>query len=180
MDMSPKASQRDRLMGRELPSVAHAIAVKDPTAAIRSCNRAERVLLHAERSGDAEAIKRTKAALGRAQRKVDACYEVLTVRALLPGAYEALIADHPPTPEQVAAAPAPHEAPQWNRETFRAALLAACVDNDMTEDDWNTWLTEHASRGEGQRLFVAALAVNENERLPESVMLPKGSLRTRS
>lgn len=179
MDMTQK-SQRDRLMNRELPFVTQAITLEDPTAAIRALNRAERVLQIAEQSGDAADIKRTKAARNRAQKKVDACYEVLTIRALRPKAYDELIDEHPPTPEQHAAAPEPHLAPQWNRDTFRPALLAACVDGDMTEDDWVAWLEEHSARGEGQRLFVAAIAVNENERLPESVMLPKGSLRTPS
>lgn len=173
--MTKKASQRDRMMNRQLPSVVQAIVIDDPTAALRALAHADRVYQHAVRSGDAAQIKRTKAALTRAQNKHDACFEHLTIRALRTPVYEKLIAEHPATPEQIAAAPAPHEAPQWNRETFRPALLAACVENDMTAEDWAAWMEEHSSRGEGDKLFVVTLALNEAERLPESVMLPKGS-----
>lgn len=175
-----KPSQRDRLMNRTLPSVTQAIAIDDPTSALRALSHADRVHQHAVRSGDAAEIKRTKAALTRAQKKHDACFEQLTIRALRPKMYEALIAEHPPTREQTATATAPHEAPQWNRDTFRPALLAACVEGDMTAEDWAAWLEEHSSRGEGDKLFVVTLALNEAERLPESVMLPKGSPLTPS
>jgi len=180
MDMTKKASQRDRMMNRSLPSVTQPIAIDDPTAALRALAHAERVHQHAVRSGDEAEIKRTKTALTRAKNKHDACYEYLTIRALRPKAYEKLMAEHPPTPEQSAAAPAPHEAPQWDRETFRPALLAACVEGDMTAEDWAVWLEEHSARGEGDKLFVVTLALNEAERLPESVMLPKGSPLTPS
>lgn len=178
--MTKKASQRDRMMNRQLPSVVQAIAIEDPTAALRSLAQADRVYQHALRSGDEAQIKRTKATLTRAQNRHDACFEHLTIRALRPRAYEQLIAEHPATTEQTAAAPSPHEAPQWNRETFRPALLAACVEGDMTAEDWAAWIEEHSSRGEGDKLFVVTLALNEAERLPESVMLPKGSPLTPS
>lgn len=173
-------SQKERLKHRKLPSVTESILVDDPTNALRSFQRAQRVWEHAVRSGDAEQVNRTQAALTRAEKKLDTCYEHIVLRALRPKEYEELIGEHPPTPEQVAEAPSPHERPQWDRETFRPALLAACAENDMTAEDWVEFIEEHAATGEGNKLFVAAIAVNESVRLPEAAMLPKGSALTRS
>lgn len=177
---SKKLSQRDRLKNRKLPSVTQPIVIEDPTAADRALKYADRVHQHALRGGDADEIKRTKAAVGRAQKKFDACFEHLTIRALRPRDYDDLIEEHPPTEEQLAAATDPLDTPQWNRETFRPALLAACIEGDMTAEDWAEWLEESSSRGEGQKLFIVTLALNEAERLPESAMLPKGSRLTPS
>lgn len=171
MDMT----QKDRLKQRARPSVTQSILIDDPTEATRQAQRAAQVYKQAVRSEDKAEIKRTKAALTRATNKLDACYEHITFRSLPPAVYETLIGEHPPTAEQMAAAPGPDERPQWNRDTFRPALLEACAENDMTVDDWVDFLKEHSSRGEGDALFVAALAVNENARLPEAAMLPKGS-----
>jgi len=65
--MTKKASQRDRMMNRTLPSVTQAIAIDDPTAALRALAHAERVHQHAIRSGNEAEIKRTKTALTRAK-----------------------------------------------------------------------------------------------------------------
>jgi hypothetical protein len=45
----------------------------------------------------------------------------------------------------------------------------------MDLEDWTDFLAGNVSKGEKQALFVACLAVNENARLPEAMLLPKGS-----
>ena len=109
-----------------------------------------------------------------ARAEVDGCYEQIVLRAMPPADYERLIAAHPPTDEQRG------KGEIWDPDSFRPALLAACADGDMTEQDWVAFLAEHVSAAERQGLYVAALAVNEQERVAESVSVPKGWTQIRS
>lgn len=169
-------SLKDQLTTRARPSITEHIEIKDPSEAKAKLQQALRVLKHAEAKGDPAEVKRCKAAANRAGKQVEACFAKIILRALKSEAYEALIEEHPPTPEQTAkAGKNPAERPEWNEDTFYPALFAACAEGDMTEDDWAGFLEENVSRGERRRLYMAALAVNENERMPESMMLPKGS-----
>lgn len=84
-------------------------------------------------------------------------------------AYEALLRDNSPTDEQRA----DHEArkitaPQWNVDTFPAALChAAAVDNELTAEDWVTDIFESEDWGPGElaALFNAALEANSDRRV---------------
>src|SRR5690606_29530626 len=118
--------------------------------------------------------RRAQRQLEAAQAEVDSCYETIVLRALpTSGAVtiEKLKAAHPPTPEQLERVKAERESarqrgeepppwPEWNEDTFPAALLAACAESDMTEDDWREFLANNVSAGEASGLWMAALAVN--------------------
>lgn len=133
----------------------------------------------------AETTKAVTTALRRrvddAAEQVQACFQVLTVRAMPPADLEALIAAHPATDAQRDKDPDA----VWNRDTFVPALLAACVFDDpagdepaLTEAEWAIAVTKGASSlGEVAALFNACWQVND--RAPD-VRLPKGSTPTRS
>lgn len=167
-------SLKKKLTDRAMPSVVQTIQLADATDAAAALQAATVTHRRAVIKDEPAELKRARAALKRAQKAYDACFAEVVLRAIPPRDYEALICDHPPTEEQMAGT-TPDDAPQWNRETFRPALIAACAEGDMTATDWAEFLAARASRGEGDALFVAALAVNENQRLPEAAMLPKGS-----
>jgi hypothetical protein len=90
--------------------------------------------------------------------------EVVTLRALPPSEWEALVDLHPATEEQQAAGR------QWNTVSFRPALLAACVvpaegEDPLSEADWDVLAKDGAlAPGELNTLFNAA--VNINLRVP--------------
>jgi L-asparaginase II len=139
------------------------LRVTDASEAESELTEAEMALTLTERRGeDAEAAK---ARVEAARAAVDECYEVLTVTALPPADLEALIAAHPPTGEQKDAV--------YNQDTFRPALFAACVEGDMTEQDWAQWCTKGpVSLGERNELFWVAWGVNG--RAADLRSLPKG------
>lgn len=125
-----------------------------------------------ERVKEAAAAKR---ALTRAEKALTECWETIRLTALPPADYEQLKAAHPPTAEQLQADPDV----EWNRETLRPALLAACAEGGLSESEWSALLGEKFSEGERQEIFTTALAVNQGARVVESVVLPKGSIGTR-
>ncbi len=166
-------SLKSQLTTRELPGVTQLVQIKDSRDARVKLEQALRVLKQAEIKG--ADLKRCRAAVTRAQNQLEACFAKVTLRALSPADYEALIEKHPPTAEQVAAAGKnPADRPEYNGDTFYPALFTACAEGDMTEDDWAAFFQEHVSHGERRQLYMAVLAVNENERMPEAMHTPKG------
>lgn len=164
------------LSERKRPSMPYSVQLTDPAEATAAVHRAERMARQAEIKGDAAEVKKRKAALTRARKQLQQCFKVFEIAALEPDEYEDLIAEHPPTREQIEkAGNDPSEMPEWNADTFYPALLAACVDDDMTAEDWAAFLKKRLSRGERRQLEYALVAINENVRLPEAMVLPKGS-----
>jgi len=135
---------KDRLSGRKLPSTRYSLRIDDDTAA-----RAE--LLAARAAGDD-----TRIAL--AQEAVDACYEQVAITALPPGLMEALLEEHPPTAGQRER----NKAVLFNPKTFAPALFAACIDSDVTEEDWTEYLgaTGPMTAGESIELFNTVWELN--------------------
>lgn len=167
------------LSERKRPSMPYTVQLTDPAEATAAVQQAERMVRQAEIKGDAAEVKKRKAALTRAKKQLQRCFKVFEIVALEPDEYEDLICEHPPTREQIEkAGKDPSEMPEWNADTFYPALLAACVDDDMTAEDWAAFLKRRMSRGERRQLQYALVAVNENVRMPESMMLPKGWLGT--
>lgn len=169
-------SLRVRLADRQRPTLAYPLLVDHErlpaaTAALDEAVRQWRQVLLRD---DGERLAAAQSTVEQAKAEVDGCYEPIVLRALPPAAYERLIAEHPPSDEQRATGEI------WDPATFRAALLAACADGDMTVQDWADFLDDHCSAGERQGLYVAALAVNEQERVAEPAALPKGWTPTRS
>lgn len=186
--------QRARLLGRARPSLSYRLLVDAEGAeraqlALSRARSADRQVRLAERGEDAsEAAAR---GVTEAEAELSACYEAIRLRALpLAGAVtvEALIKAHPPTPAQLAAAraereeaqqrgEAPPDWPMWDDDTFRPALLAAsAADAGMSADDWTTFLAEHVSVGEALGLWHACLSINQQQRIADPVVLPKGSM----
>lgn len=103
--------------------------------------------------------------LGALTRRVEAArerresfYEFLTVQALPPDEFDDLIAAHPATEEQRGK----DARAVWNHTTFVPALLAACIDSDMTADDWAEITSKGpVATGEVGALFRAAMQVND-------------------
>lgn len=189
-------SQRDRLLARPRPSLAYPLLVDQDAvdAARRDLGQAHadaRQAMLAKNTDDAE-VQAAQRRITDAEQAVHACYETVVLRALPPGDVERLRADHPPTEQQMAAAKAERERaakrgeepplwPEWNEDTFRPALLAACTpDSGMGADDWATFLQGHVSDGEARGLWLACLAVNARERVADPLVLPKGSTLTNS
>lgn len=172
-------SLKDDLSERQLPSVPYSVQKTDPSKAESTLAQAAKMLRQAEVKGDKDEIRKRNAAVARAENRVKACFTIFELHAIEPDEYEDLICEHPPTPEQIAEAGAdPSQRPEWNEATFYPALLARCVDGDMTADDWAEFLAKRLSRGERRQLEYTLVAINENVRLPEAMVLPKGSLGT--
>lgn len=168
-----------RLSSRPLPWFDYPMLVNDPApaqAALQSTvARARQIMLRHD--PDTEEYRQAEADIGQATAAVEACYVRIRLTALEPEAYEALVDEHPPTPEQVAV-----QEP-WNIGTFRPALLAACATVGgarKTPAAWAKFLAGHVSTGERQGLWTAVLGVNASARAVDSFALPKGSTQTLS
>lgn len=168
------ASLRKRLADRPRPHITYPLLVDvdELQAAQQRLEQARQEWRQLVLRG--EDATQAQAAVDEAQAAVDGCYAQIVLRALPPEQYEELIAAHPPTEAQRAAGEI------WNVDSFRPALLAGCADGDMTAEDWAAFLAERCSQGERQELWVAALAVNEQARVAEPMVLPKGLTTTRN
>lgn len=185
----PAVSQRERLLGRQRPTLAHRVlvdadAVTAAREALAKAQREHRPVMLKSGSGS-PAAKVALRKVEAAEAAVDACYETIMLRALPPRRIEELADQHPPTPEQMAKLKAerdkaqqrseqPPDWPSWNEDTFWPALLAESVDGDMSVEDWAQFLAGNVSDGEGRSLKQAALAVNHQERVADPLVLPKG------
>jgi hypothetical protein len=131
---------KDRLSSRRRPTATYALRIDDDTVARAELGAARAV-------GDESRIV-------AAQEAVEACYEQVTLTALAPADMEALLADHP--------APEPLQGKSiFNPVTFIPALLAACVDSDVTEADWAEYVTTGAMTfGEVTDLFNTVWELN--------------------
>ncbi|MGH3427347.1 MAG: hypothetical protein ACRDQZ_07225, partial [Mycobacteriales bacterium] len=149
----PDMGLKDRLAGRPRPTRPYSLRIDDDTTA-----RAE--LAAARAVGDENRIV-------AAQTAVEACYEQVTITALPPITMEELIAQHPPPQTK----PGGQEK-IFNPATFVPAVLAACVDSDVTEADWTEYITTGAlTIGEVDDLFHAVWTLNYRAPSPD---LPKG------
>lgn len=189
-----QVSQRERLLGRQRPTVRYPLLVDADGA-----EHAQQALLQAQArarqvrlsGGDATDADRQ---VDEAQQALAACYETIVLRALpLSGdvTVETLIAAHPPTAKQMEQAKAERDLarqrgepipdwPSWNPDTYKPALLAATAEGDMSADDWREFLAGNVSEGEDRGLWRACLAVNSTERAADPLVLPKGWMTTTS
>lgn len=170
-------SLRERLLGRKAPQATVRIRVEftpDADTAAQGVRDAEQALRVAEASGSTDRMESARAAVGIAQAGFDRYCETLTLHPLSPADLEALLDAHQPTGEQRER----HPGLNWG-PSFIPALLAACVDGDLTEDDWLVLASkgDQLASGEVSMLFQTALAVND--RGPE-LQVGKGSTQTPS
>lgn len=162
-------SQRDRLLGRQLPSTPWKIMVEDDTAARAELQRAETVLEVAQmgpQDDDTKAeVKEARTRVEAAIEAVEACYETIVIRAVKPARFEELAKAHPKREGK----DEPYDMQALSRELFFEG-----VQGDMTREDWEVFLAEQMSYGERdgiEGVFMAALYVNG--RTPSEVV-PKG------
>lgn len=144
-------SLKERLSKRELPTDEFPLRISDDSEARGDLVAAQYELRLAEAREDAAKTKAAKAKVSKAQKAVDSHYETLILRAIPSVDMEALIEAHPADKDSDDA---------WNVETFRPALLAACVEGDMTANDWAEFLAG-CPLGDKRELFTAALRIND-------------------
>jgi hypothetical protein len=158
MSNTKKAGRRERLLARKRPTVDYQLAVEDDADAAAELSAA-REALHAAGfrtdEGAEQAVADAEARLAAARTAVEACYEPVTLTALPPAEFEALVAE----PEY---APREGKDERWNAETFPRACFLACVDTtgEMTAEDWDTFTAENVSDGEREAMFLAAVGIN--------------------
>lgn len=154
MSNRKKAGRRERLLNRSLPTDVHQLRVEDDAAAQAElvAARGQLELAPFRPEGADEAVAAAEKRVAAARRAVEACYEPVTLRALRPKAFEALVAEHPPTEEGKAWGP-----------TFPRALFLACAptgEDDPSQEEWESILEDGLSHGEKEALFQRALEVN--------------------
>lgn len=118
---------------------------------------------------DQKAVDAAQGELDVAERALEDLHYRMRLHNLAPSDYEALVAAHPPLPDEQ------KRGEQWHRATFLPALIAASVADDepMSVEEWTAELdSARWAKGEVDELFVACLAVNLR---PRSTALPKGS-----
>ncbi|PXY33552.1 hypothetical protein BAY59_10745 [Prauserella coralliicola] len=157
-------SLKKRLKARPRPTAVFPLRMSDDTEDQRALVAAKKALFVANFKEDAaDEVAEAEKQLDEAQARVDSHYEKLTLTALPPAAFEALVDAHPPTKEQEKE---DKDVP-WNIDTFRPALLAATVDGDLTAEDWDELYAEgQVNLGEFRRLFQSCLDVNDRSAEP--------------
>lgn len=188
---SPAApvSQRERLMRRRLPSASHRLLI-DPERAEQARQalvkaRTEARAARRKEDADPAQLRKLDKAVDAAEAELDACFEVLRLVAIPAKELEDLAGEHPPTKEQMAKAkqerdrakqrgePLP-DWPEFNEDTYWPALLARCIEGDMTAEDWREMLAGRLSAGEVRALKNALVDINYEERSADPLVLPKG------
>lgn len=144
--------------------------VADPTEALEQLHEARGRLTLAGIGGDASdpdraaMLKRLAEDVNAAQAKVDACFEKVRLNALRGDRFEALLAEHPPTPEDEEKDLSHHDA------TFLPALLAECCDNGWGLEEWVEELAEMTA---GERRELRETVTHLNTR-SWAAQIPKG------
>lgn len=157
---------REQFAARQRPQEQFALRMDfgpEADAAEREHTRASAALAEATAAGAVD-LKSLQRRVDETRAKREANYAFLTVQALPPSEFEDLISAHPATDEQVSKAEQRGERkPIWNHDTFVPALLAACIDSDMTVDDWAELIEKGpVASGEVGALLQAALNVNDH------------------
>jgi hypothetical protein len=150
-----RAGQRERLLARKRPTADYQLAIEDDTEAVAELAAAKEALDRAQFRDDdraEQAVAEAQARLDAAREAVRGCYEPVTLTALPPKEFEALVAEHPPREG--------HDE-KWNTETFPLACFLACVTgDDMTPEDWAAFAADNLAAGEREHLFLTAIGVN--------------------
>jgi hypothetical protein len=152
-----KAGRRERLLARKRPTADYQLAVVDDTDAVAELAAAKEALDTARFRGDdsaEDAVAAAEARLAAARAAVEACYEPVTLTAMPPVEFEALVAK----PENQ---PRDGRDERWNADSFPRACFLACVaDDEMSGDDWAEFVDGSLSQGEREALFMTAVGLN--------------------
>lgn len=159
-------SQGDRLLNRKRLSAEHPIRIEDDTEARREVEQARTLLQILQIQGDSAdeaAVRKARAALKRAEKKLRDCYEWVPLRAMEADDFEVLVGKHKPRPDT--------KDEIWNNETFPRACLLACDESGRSEADWES-IFKSVLNGPEQ-LELCNTAIRVNARTPDQ-SLPKG------
>jgi hypothetical protein len=157
MSNAPKTGRRERLLGRKRPSIDYQLPITDAAAAVAELEAAKAAFDSAQFRADDSAGQAAADAQGRlevARAAVQDCYEPVTLTAMPPAEFEALVAK----PEH---APREGKEEKWNTETFPRSCFLACVDTgDLSVDEWAEFVDSGLSQGEREALYLTAVAIN--------------------
>lgn len=162
-------SKSDRLLNRPRLSAEHPIRISDDTEARREVEQARTLLQILQIQGEAadeQAVRKAKADLKRAEKKLRACYEFIPLRAMPADDFEALVSAHKPRPDT--------DDKVWNNATFPWACLLACDESGRSEADWEH-IRKHVLSGP-ELMELCNTAIRVNARTPDET-LPKGWAR---
>lgn len=151
-------SERERLLGRQLPPTPFRLQIDYTPAADAAAAELEAARRAMELAkGQGADLTPYTARLDAAETAYESHCMVLQVRVIPADQYEQLELDHPPNVGQA------ERGFQWNLDTFAPALLEACVDGDMTAEDWAQLrkVGGRVARGEINSLINLCLAVND-------------------
>jgi hypothetical protein len=157
MSNTRKVGRRERFLARRRPTVDYQLAVVDDTDALAELAAAKEALDAArfrDDDGAGQAVADAEKRVAKARRALEACYEPVTLTALPPVEFEALVAK----PEY---APREGQDEKWNADTFPRACFLACVDtSDLTTEEWAEFVDSSLSQGERESLFLTAVGLN--------------------
>ncbi|WP_017585480.1 hypothetical protein [Nocardiopsis ganjiahuensis] len=169
------AGLKDRLLSRERPVATYpcrVASVEDTRAAEQGLAAARKAAM-AVKDDDKQGAAKAKKLLDAAEKKRDACYEQITLRALPPGAFEDLGDAYPE-----AEADDSDEVRRQRDEEYLHAVFLASVEGDLTTAEWTEFVQQNLSTGERNDLFNLAIAINGRVRALDPAT-PKGSTATR-
>lgn len=173
--------QRKRRNTAECPIAIDPDAIEAHTRALADCEAARAVAAdNPERASARTALAEAEERLEAAERAADEATIVFRFRGLSDEEWDLLIDEHQPTPDQVHRARKKGETPpDWNPDTFPAALVAACcTDPGLTLDQAQAmWKSPDWNGAELSAIFNGAFTASRMRRVPQ---LGKGSGRTLS
>jgi hypothetical protein len=164
----PAPAGLSRLLNRKRPTVVHYLRGVEPDverAAKEAAEAARERLSIASMRIDEQAtewVNTAQAELDRANAALAACYEPVTIQALPPDEFEALVAQHPKREGKDEA---------FNLETLVLPLFLLCVQGELTAKQWTNEIIPQLSNGERRALELKAFDVNARY---SDGLIPKG------
>ena len=161
-------SQRERLLGRKLPPRPFLLRTE-------YTDEADEALAELDAARESLRIaRRNEWDLGEYKARVEAAaaaYERYALRLLVhvipPEEFEQLEVEHPPADVDT------ERGYRWNIATYMPALLEACVEGDMTAQDWAEVRTRGGAVAAGEINALFNLCLEANDRTLD-VHLGKG------
>ncbi|AQZ67640.1 unnamed protein product [[Actinomadura] parvosata subsp. kistnae] len=162
-------SLRDRLLNRPRPTGSFPLRVDDDTAARDELERARRLhtMLLLQGGVDESALEQARTDVREAEERLRDCFEFVTLRAVSAADFEALVTAHPPRPDT--------KDEMYNLDTFPKACFLACVEGELSQEEWERLWDTGLSNAE--QIAAGNAAIRVNIRTPDE-SLPKGWERT--
>lgn len=168
-------SLKERLLARERPTATYPcrVAPVEETQEAEQGLAAARKVALSVKADDKDATRKAKRLLTQAEKRRDACYEPIVLRALPPAEFEALGDTYPEADEKDS-----EEVRRQRDEEYLHGVFLASVEGDLTEAEWTEFVQQHLSTGERNDLYNIAIAINGRVRALDPGT-PKGSTGTR-